>query len=110
VEADIIYESMSIIVQFKTIGYINWNVYQLERGEFRKLEEKDENKVGVGQFETQNVIRTMSRLGEPLIEYKWETTIIEDQPVSKGILESELNDVLIELAALENLRAVKVGQ
>lgn len=110
VEADIIYESMSIIVEFKAFGYINWNVYQLERGEFRKLEEKDEEKVGVGQFETQNVIRTMSRLGEPLVEYKWETTIIEDQPISKGVLEMELNDVLIELAAIEDLHAMKVGQ
>lgn len=111
IEAMVILRSLTYVVEFSAIAYVDWNVYVSQKnGEMKKISNSDESLVGVGEYRSKRVIRSVSRLGEPLTEYEWVTEEINDQPVSKEVIERKLGNALVENAALSGINAKKVNR
>jgi hypothetical protein len=94
------------IVSFDVEGRIEWNIYkENDEGLMQKVPEKEENMYGVGSYRYEKRKTFINRRGEEEAYYEWEEIPIDDQPVSKGILEQTLLNSVIESAANYNVNA-----
>lgn len=109
VEAAIMLSGINYQVEFRLIGSIDWNVYKKnKKGVFKKMSRKEERELGIGEYRIKKEINAVSRIGEPLTTYEWIAVKIEDQPISRYVIEKILYDNLIEAAAKFGLYASAV--
>ena len=98
-------------ITIQLIGYINWNLYQENRrGKLEKIPEEEEKMYGVGKYRYRKPYTYVDRRGNEQTAYVWRTVNVEDEPESRGIIEKELQNKMIELAAIRNLSAQITSQ
>jgi len=93
-------------------AHVDWGIYKTtpELGTKTKISESKYEDYGVGTYRFKEKRTYIDRKGKEKEFFVWEEIDINDKPISKGLLEHQLRNKIIELAALSNIRAALVAK
>lgn len=106
VDAVVKIDGQYLSIDFQVNPYVNWNIYEVDiDGYEEQVKEEYEAYFGVGSYKYEKETVSYSKSGREIVEMEWTEQKINDKPKTIGILENNLVNRAIELAAVQNLRA-----
>lgn len=106
VDADVKVDGPNLGVEFTLNPYVDWNLYAIDLdGQRRQIPDKMEPYYGVGSFRTKKTVVELNRSGKEVESVEWVEQRVNDEPRTRGIIEVQLANRLLELAAINNLNA-----
>lgn len=106
VDANVKVDGPNLGVEFILNPYVDWNLYAVDLdGQRRQIPDKMEAYYGVGAFKSQKAVIEVNRSGKEVEKMEWVEQKVNDDPRTRGIIEIQLANRLLELAAINNLNA-----
>ncbi|TNE73720.1 hypothetical protein EP331_03490 [bacterium] len=106
VEAGISVRGQDLLIEFKLVGSVLWDVYAIQKkGKLKKQSTEFKHSIGVGVYKSQKEIKKLSRVGNEITDYEDVVVPVKDQPISKGTLELKMIDMLMEKFAINDFTA-----
>jgi hypothetical protein len=106
IDAIVSHDGNNLNIQFRANGYVNWVIYkQNKSGEWLQEQESMKPYYGVGSYRFARDEVTTNKKGKEKRTTVWEEVTVNDRPRSLGVLENELVNATLEMAAIRSFKA-----
>ncbi len=110
IEASISMSGMDIIIEYRLLGKIDWNLFIMtKKGKMKKLGKKEKAEMGIGIYETAVEEKATNSRGRQIKKIVINKIEVQDQPISNGNGEDDLYNLTIDTLSIKNIRALIVG-